>query len=110
MPTVNPDDKRRWARSLTLSFGGRRFPPYVGQRLAAIVARMSGATCGAGVPHIASLCGLQAAQFCLRYAAATFRSAGNGPSTRSTSAESQYSLISLILPFSIRQTMQYWLS
>ena len=39
-------------------------------------------------------------------AAASFRSAGNGPSTRSTSAESQYSLISLILPFSMRQTMQ----
>ena len=32
---------------------------------------------------------------------------GNGPSTRSTSAESQYSLICLILPFSIRNTMQY---
>ena len=44
------------------------------------------------------------------YAAAIFRSSGNGPSTRSTSAESQYSLISLILPSSMRQTMQYWLS
>ena len=32
---------------------------------------------------------------------------GNGPSTRSTSAESQYSLIILILPLSIRHTMQY---
>jgi len=81
------------------------------QRLTAIVARMSGATCGAGVPaYRCAHAGYRSAQFCLRYAAATFRSCGNGPSTRSTSAESQYSLISLILPFSIRQTMQYWLS
>jgi hypothetical protein len=34
--------------------------------------------------------------------AASLRASGNGPSTRSTSAESQYSLMSLILPFSIR--------
>ena len=40
------------------------------------------------------------------YPAFANASAGNGPSTRSTNAESQYSLISLILPFSIRQTMQ----
>src|SRR5262249_17069894 len=45
-----------------------------------------------------------------RQPAASLRSCGNGPSTRSTSAESQYSLISLILPFSMRHTMQYWLS
>src|SRR5712671_5488551 len=42
--------------------------------------------------------------------APSLRSSGNGPSTRSTRAESQYSLISLILPPSTRQTMQYWLS
>lgn len=42
----------------------------------------------------------------------TFRASdfGNGPSTRSTNAVSQYSLICLILPLSTRQTMQYSLS
>ena len=52
----------------------------------------------------------QRAAVCLKPQPPTFRSAGNGPSTRSTSAESQYSLICLILPSSMRQTMQYWLS
>jgi hypothetical protein len=42
----------------------------------------------------------------MNYPAFANASAGNGPSTRSTSAESQYSLISLTLPFSSRQTMQ----
>jgi len=42
----------------------------------------------------------------LFYPAFANASAGNGPSTRSTNAESQYSLICLTLPFSIRQTMQ----